>query len=220
MGEVLEMMRFLIVAFVFAISLAACSSDKEQSSFGLENSYFSQQEYVTPPRFNSLFLEQRPVLDIEFVDLGVAGKLILEQQDGSYARYLSADLGGVILQRGLLHSLYGFGEPLVGAEFSQSLSLIIAGRSGIAYRFHTYVDGEDRTQTRTYRCEVSTVGPQDVVFESGVIPSILMSERCVNLSQSFENNYWVERSRGEVIQSRQWVGENIGSLVTRVTRPE
>ncbi|MBB5723910.1 hypothetical protein FHS72_003557 [Loktanella ponticola] len=214
------MMRFLGVAFVFATSLAACSTDKEQSSFGLASSYFSQQQFAPSPRFNSLFAEQRSVLDIEFIDLGVTGKLILEQQDGAFARYLSADLGGVVLQRGILHSVYGFGEPLAGAELSQSLSLIIAGRSGVANRFHTYVDGEDRAQTRTYLCEIAPVGPRDVMLEAETVQTTLMSERCSSLEHSFDNLYWVDTLRGEAIQSRQWVGENVGSMVIRVTRQD
>lgn len=213
------MTRSWTMAIASVFCLTACSSDREQLSFALASSYFSSGEFVAPPRFTNLFAQPRPVLDIEFIDLGVAGKLILEQQDGPYARYLSADLGGIVLQRGLLHSLYGFGEPLVGADLSQPLSLILAGRGGVADRFHTYIDGEDRAQRRTYRCEISDAGPREVVLEIGTVQTTLMSEQCVNLDQSFENLYWVDRSQDEIIQSRQWVGENVGSLVTRVTRP-
>jgi len=212
------MIKTCVSAIVSIAFLTACTSDMEQSNFELATSYFSQQEFEPSPRFTSLFEDQRPVLDIEFIDLGVAGKLVLEQQDGHYSRYLSADLGGVVLQGGLLHSLYGFGEPLVSAELSEPLSLIIAGRAGFANRFHTYVDGEDRPQIRSYRCEISIAGTREVVLQTGTFQTTLMLERCMNSSQSFENLYWVDRSHDEVIQSRQWVGENIGRMVTQVTR--
>lgn len=211
------MIRLLHV--VLAMVLVGCGSETEKTSLELARNYFAPDEYTPPPRFTSLFDEPRPALDIEFVDLGVAGKLILEQQDGVFARYLSADLGGIVLENGMLHSVYGFGEPLVGAELSQSLKLVLNTRTGWADRFHTYVDGEDRAVRRTFHCEVGEVGARDVVLSTGVVTTTLMSENCQSLTASFENLYWVDQRRGEVIQSRQWVGENVGSMVTRVTAP-
>ena len=205
---------------MLAVSLIpACGTDTEQSNFDFVSNYFSPAEFVPEPRFADLFDTPRPVLEIELLDLGVAGKLILEQQDGPYARYLSADLGSIILQRGLIHSMYSFGEPLVGADLSQPLALVLAAQAGVADRFHTYVDGEDRAINRTYRCEVAVQGPSEVVLETGTVQTTLMSEVCQNLDQSFENLYWVDRARDEVIQSRQWVGESVGLIVTRVTSP-
>lgn len=211
------MIRFTLAIAAFA--LAGCSSNSEGSGLDLVRNLVAPEAYVPPPRFTSLFNEPRPVLDIEFIDLGVAGKLILEQQDGAYARYLSADLGGIVLQNGMLHSIYGFGEPLVGADLSQPLALVLSGRAGQADRFHTYVDGEDRAVSRTYRCEIAVQGARTVDLTTGPVATTLMSETCQSLTNSFENLYWVDRNRREVIQSRQWVGDNVGSMVTRVTLP-
>jgi hypothetical protein len=199
---------------------AACSSDStEPSPLSQINSIVSPGEFVPSARFNALFDVPRPILDTEFVDLGVAGKLILEQQDGPYARYLSSDLGGIILQHGMLHSMYGFGEPLISAELSEPLALVLAGRAGLADRFHTYLDGEDRTNIRTYRCTVTVVGASEVDYGTEIVKTTTMSESCQSLDQTFENTYWVDRKRGEIVQSRQWAGENVGRIVTRVTFP-
>lgn len=206
---------FMLATFL----IQACSTDTEQSSVARASNYFSPGELVPPPRFVGLFNRPRPVLEIELVDLGVSGKLILEQQDGPYARYLSADLGSIILQRGLIHSIYSFGESLVGADLSQPLALVLATQAGVADRIHTYLDGEDRAISRNYRCDIAVQGVRDVDLETGTVQTTLMSETCQNLDQSFENLYWVDRRRGEVIQSRQWVGESVGSLITRVTSP-
>lgn len=211
------MIRFLLL--LFAMLMSSCSSDPERSNLGAATSYFAPDEYSPPLRFTALLNEPRTVLDIEFIDLGVAGKLILEQQDGDYARYLSADLGGIVLQNGMLHSIYGFGEPLVGAELSQPLALVLVGRTGTADRFHTYLDGEDRAVRRTYRCEIGVRETQDVELATGKVSTLLMSEACESLTNSFENLYWVDLMSLEIIQSRQWVGDNIGAMVTRVTRP-
>ncbi len=210
------MKRFILAT---SLILAACSSDPEASGLDVVRNFVTPEEYVPPPRFTALFNEPRPVLDVEFTDLGVTGKLILEQQDGPYARYISADLGGIVLQKGMLHSMYGFGEPLAGADLTEPLGLVIAGRAGQTDRLHTYLNGEDRTVSRTYRCEVSIIGQRSVDLPTGSVETTLMSENCHGITNSFENLYWVDRKRDEIIQSRQWAGENIGSLVTQVTFP-
>lgn len=220
MGRLFEMIHRIALILSSAMLLAGClNNEPEDTSLAAAVSYFSSEPFTPPPRFTRLFEEPRPILDIEFVDLGVAGKLILEQQNGPHARYLSADLGGIVLERGMLHSIFGFGEPLAGAELSQSLQLVLGVREGYSDRFHTYVNGENRTVSRTYRCSVSVVGARDVVLETGTVKTTLMSENCQSLNQSFENLYWVDLRRGEVIQSKQWAGENVGSIVTRVTFP-
>lgn len=206
-----------VVLASVVVALVGCTSDTERSALADARDYFTPNEYVPPPRFTALFNEPRPILDIEFIDLGVAGKLILEQQDGDFARYLSADLGGIVLQNGMLHSIYGFGEPLVGAELSQPLALVLAGRPGQADRFHTYVDGEDQTVRRTYRCEVAVQGVQDIAIKAESKLTLLVSETCQSLTNSFENFYWVDLEDREIIQSRQWVGSSVGAILTRVT---
>jgi hypothetical protein len=208
-----------LTALLAPLALWGCTTQTETLNVDFVRNYFSPETFEPSPRFSSLFAEPRPVLDLEFIDLGVTGKLILEQKDGPFSRYLSADLGTIVLQNGLLHSLYGFGEPLAGSDLSEPLSLVLAARSGTADRFHTYVDGEDRATSRTFRCEIAFRSQDDVAYPTQTVKTTVMSETCQSLDQSFENLYWVDQSRGEVIQSRQWVGPNVGSVVTRVTHP-
>ncbi|UWR01246.1 YjbF family lipoprotein (plasmid) [Rhodobacteraceae bacterium S2214] len=210
------MIRFMLISFT--LFLGSCTSDPEWSTLDAATSYFAPREYVPSARFTALFREPRPVLDIEFVDLGVAGKLILEQEDGDYARYLSADLGGIVLQNGMIHSIYGFGEPLVGAELSQSLALVLSGQPGQADRFSTYLDDEDRPVRRTYRCEIGVQGMRNIDLVTGAVETLLMSETCQNLSTSVENLFWVDLKRREIVQSRQWISDRMGSIVTRLRR--
>jgi hypothetical protein len=211
--------RYLLPLVCAALLSGCLGNEPEDTSLSAASNFFNPEAFVPPPRFTNLFAEPRPILDIEFVDLGVAGKLILEQQDGPYSRYLSSDLGGIVLQRGMLHSLFGFGEPLAAANLSGPLPLILGGNEGSADRFHTYLNGENRAVSRTYRCSIAVVGPREVILETGTVQTTLMSEDCQSLNQSFQNLYWVERGRGEVIQSKQWAGDNVGSIVTRVTYP-
>lgn len=214
------MNRFYALVIFVLVACVGCSSDGNKSSvFAMTSSYFAPREFAPELRFAQLFDQARPVLDIEFVDLGVAGKLVLEQQDGQYSRYLSADLGGIVLQNGVVHSMFGFGEPLAGAELSEPLRLILAGQSGQADRFHTYIDGENRAVTRTFYCQITALGSRDVVLENRQVVTKLLTESCQGLNQSFENIYFVDILGGEVVQSRQWVGENVGSIATRVTQP-
>lgn len=204
---------------VLALLAGCISNNQEQTGLNAANEFINPSEFTPSARFSALFQEPRAVLDIEFIDLGVAGKLILEQQDGQYSRFLSSDLGGIVLQRGLVHSVFGFGEPLAASDLSEPLSLIMSGSAGSADRFHTYTDGQDLTVRTTFRCQLANRGPADVQLPTGKVATTLMSETCQSLEQSFENLYWIDRTRQEVIQSRQWVGPNVGSVVTQVTHP-
>lgn len=214
------MMKKLLCTISLWVLLSGClSNETEDAELAVVSSYFSSAEFEPSPRFLNLFTEPRPVLDIEFIELGVAGKLILEQQDGPFARYLSSDLGGFVLQKGLIHSVFGFGEPLAGADLSDPLALIFSGQTGTADRFHTYTNGEGRVVKRTYRCRIESRGRSEVQLTTGTVNTPLIAEQCQGLDQSFENLYWVDKTRGEIIQSRQWVGPNVGSVVTQVTHP-
>ena len=211
------MITRLFTCAIAALALASCSSSTEITGIQQARETFLPGDFQPPARFTALFNEPRPILDVEFIELGVAGKLIVEQQDGDFVRYLSADLGGIVLQNGMLHSMFGFGEPLSAADLSAPLALVLAGRNGIADRFHTYTDGEGQAVSRTYRCSVEVKNQSDVAYPTRTVQALLITEDCQSLNQTFQNTYWVNQSTREIIQSRQWAGPTIGSLVTRVT---
>ena len=206
-------MRSLIIGLT--AMLAACSSQSnEPSAFEQAQSLFTQDELVTN-RFAAIAQTPRPILQVGLIDAGTSGNMLLEARDGRYERYLSPDASSIILEDGFLHSMFGFGEGLMGVEISENRALVFSGRNGWADRIHTYLGGDDRTTFRTYRCAIANQGSDEVALLRGTITTRRMAEACRNAEHNFVNLYWIDESRGEIVQSRQWAGPNLGAVSTR-----
>ncbi|SDK67930.1 YjbF family lipoprotein [Aliiruegeria lutimaris] len=78
-------------------------------------------------------------------------------------------------------------------------------------RLHRHVDGEEKVVIRGYQCEISQ-GVSDIVTIAGKSrPVSRTDESCFNADQSFTNSYWLDNS-GELVQSRQWLGDDLGYI--------
>ena len=168
------------------------------------------------PRFTALLKAEAPALQIAFIDSGLAGTLLLERRKGPYEYWLSPDGGQLILQNGILHGTRGFGEGLLSSELSEPIARVRGLREGPSDRFQTYLDGNDRAVTRTYRCLIEVAGPRAVTLGDRKVPAQLVREDCRSLDQSFKNLYWVTPDDGRIIQSRQWDGPFLGEISTRI----
>lgn len=209
--------RALSLGLALLTTLAACSSDSEQRAPLLETATrLSGTGPNATPRFAARLSAGAPVLQIGFVETKQSANLLLERRHGEFDYWISVEGAHVILQSGMLHGTRGFGEGLLASDLSAPLALVLARRSGQADRFHTYLDGNDRAVTRTYRCRIDNDGPQQIELATGPVATTLMTERCRSLDQSFVNFYWVSAASGQIVQSRQWAGPRLGSLSTRV----
>lgn len=208
------MLRSLRVVAVLA--LAACSNaGGEPSGVQIGLNLLRGNEDVVTPRFQALAGAPRPIMQIGLIDAGTSGNMLLEARNGPYEHYLSPNAASMVFNEGILHQTIGFGEPLMAVEVSQVKSLLLAGRAGIADRTHTYLNGNDQQEFRSYRCIVSDAGVQSVALPDRTTQARLMREACRNAELAFENLYWVEQSRGQIVQSRQWAGPNLGAVSTR-----
>lgn len=213
-------LRALAFCLLLGAGLAACSSDPEERSPAvavaaqLRGGAGSGQGYV--PRFAARLRAEAPILQVGFVKLNQVGNMVLERRHGDFEYWISSDGLHIVLQSGMLHSTRGLGEELLASELSEPRALILARRSGQADRFHTYLNGNDRAVTRTYRCVIENDGPQETELVTGLVPTTLMTERCRNLDQSFVNFYWVSSESGQIVQARQWAGPRIENISTRI----
>lgn len=199
-----------------SFALAACaSSDGEPTGLQTAVSVLQNDQDVVTPRFAALVSTPRPIMQVGLIDVGSSGNMLLEARNGPYEHFLSPNAASMTFNRGVLHQTYGFGETLVGTEVSQTVSLILNGRSGTADRIHTYLDGDDRQSFRSYRCTITNEGPRAVQLPNRNTIAQFMRENCRNAEFAFENIYWVEQGRGEIIQSRQWAGPKLGAVSTR-----
>ncbi len=212
-------LRALAFCLLLGVGLAACSSDLEERSPAVAvadqlRGAGSGQDFV--PRFAARLRAEAPILQVGFVKWNQVGNMVLERRHGDYEYWISSDGLHIALQSGMLHSTRGLGEGLLASELSEPRALILERRSGQADRFHTYLDGNDRAVTRTYRCVIENDGPQEIELASGPVPTTLMTERCRNLDQAFVNFYWVSDETGHIVQARQWAGPRIENISTRI----
>lgn len=208
------MKRLISLAF---LGFAACAnSDGTPTSLQTAISTLQRDDDTTViPRFAALTSTPRPVMQIGLIDAGTAGNMLLEARNGAFEQYLSPNGASMTFNRGMLHQSIGFGEALMATKVDQSLALVLRGQSGSADRIHTYLGGDDRQYFRTYRCVITNQGLRTVQLPNRSTSARLMRESCRNAEHAFDNLYWVEQGRAEIIQSRQWAGPNLGAVSTR-----
>ena len=212
------MMRLLALLLVL-LGLASCGTvARQDTAVGQAlTGIIGQTEFV--PRFTALLQTDAPALQLGFVESGSGGALLLEYRDGPYDYWLSPDGAQIILQDGLLHGTRGFGAGLLASDLSQPLARVASLSGGPADRFHTFLDGNDQAETRTYRCLFEDRGGREIDLATGPVQTRLLAEDCRSLDQSFTNLYWVSVRGRQIIQSRQWAGPYLGAISTRIVPP-
>ncbi|MGJ8543882.1 MAG: YjbF family lipoprotein [Sulfitobacter sp.] len=210
-------MRRLARVLVGVLTLAGCGLAADENS-GIGQSLAQMRGVEYAPRFAALLQSGVPSLQVGFIDREASGALLLERRIGGLEYWLSPEGAQIILQDGMVHGTRGLGEGLVAAELSAPLALVRGMHAGQSDRFHTYLDGNDRTVTRTYRCVVAPGALAPVALAGGEVQTRLVLEHCRSLDQEFTNVYWVLPSAREIVQSRQWVGPFIGAISTRAVR--
>lgn len=62
---------------------------------------------------------------------------------------------------------------------------MFSGQTGTAHRFHTYLNGNNETATRTYICQIENRGPRTATIGGIATDTRLMAEECQSLDQQF-----------------------------------
>lgn len=213
------MMRHVASIVLVAITglLSGCSSATDtQSPLGLAVNRLRGAQPDMVPRFARLARDETAVLQVGLVDQKASFAMLLERRDGAFDYWLTGTGEQIVLQHGMLHSTRGFGEGLLASDISQPLARVRGMQPGYSDRFHSFLDGNDRAVTRTYRCLIENSGAQTIELGTGPVNTVLMTENCRSLDQEFTNFYWVVPATGRIIQSRQWSGPRLGALSTRV----
>lgn len=211
-------LRHRITALCLGLALlGACGATVEENSpFGQSIAALRGGAAAVSPRFVVLLNQNAPALQVGFSETGLSGNVLLEERDGPFEYWLSPDGAQLILQDGMLHGTRGFGEGLLASELSQPLALVRGLQDGWSDRFQTYLDGNDRARTRTYRCRIDNRGAREINLFGTATNTRLMREDCRSLDQAFVNLYWVSPSGRDIVLSRQWAGPVLGMISTRV----
>lgn len=157
-----------------------------------------------------------PALQVSLLDQDRSSTVLLESQRAGFDTWLSPDGATLVMRQGMLVAMHGFGAGLVASEIDQPLTMVLSGQEGASERFHSYLDGNDEINTRTYLCEIENRGMREVFIGGKPTRTRLMAEQCRSLNQSFLNLYWVGGSGNRIVQTRQWAGDYLGVFTTRV----
>jgi hypothetical protein len=115
-------------------------------------------------------------------------------------------LDGITLsmRQGLLVATRGLGDDLMSAEVDGVLALLRgASGEGPVPHIRSRLDGEDRTEFRSYQCRRDAGGTDAGLRRVEVL--------CISPQDRFTNTYWLN-SAGAVIRSRQWISPALGHL--------
>lgn len=135
--------------------------------------------------------------------------LAVEAVNGTVTTWHTADNITLSFDRGVLVSTRGLGDDLMGAGADKTLTALAGGFAGPYRRQLRYLDGENHTVYITAGCTMTkhsteTLGKQRLRRHD---------ELCKTFEQSFTNTFWTD-AHDTVRRARQWVGPEVGYLVT------
>lgn len=143
----------------------------------------------------------QPILLVELPQAGAVASLSIVGQNNGAISWIDPTGVSVVTRRGVVIATRGLGFDLMSSDTRGTMNALRGGASGYS-RFHRYLNGEGLPQDITFSCSAARGGGQ-------------ISETCTNPDGSFTNSYQLRGS--EVVQSRQWLGRQIGyASITRL----
>lgn len=205
------------MALILILSLlGACTNSSDD--------YSNIKKIVAPgqvgfvPRFVALIDagDAVPALEVALVKRDTGSIILLESHRDGIDTWLTPDGAAFAMRQGMLVRTQGFANGLMASDVEQSLAMVLGGQTGRSERYHTFLTGNDETVTRTYLCDIENHGAKTILIGKSQTQTRLMVEDCRSLDQTFQNLYWVSGSGQRIVQARQWAGDYLGEIVTRV----
>lgn len=207
-------MTKLVFALCGVALLGGCTNDND-SLQQLRQVVQPGRAVAADSRVERLIETRAPRKQVSFEQNDLAGVVALESRRDGIETWLSVDGATLIMQQGMVVGSRGFGGGLMASDVSQSLEAVLSGQDGYVLRFHSFLNGNDETVTHSYKCEVKSLGSNPATILGELVPARQMTETCRSLQQVFVNSYWVSQAGGDIIQSRQWLGDFLGSVTLR-----
>lgn len=185
--------------------LLACENDS--NDFRTLNEVINPANAPPDPRVQPLIDAGVPRLQVAFLETGKSGVLLLENTRDGVKTWLSSDGATLLTRDGMIVGSRGFGGGMMASDVSESISAVYGGYTGDVLRFHTFTTGEDKIETRSYKCVIENRGNKTITVQGRPVSTRLTRETCHNSDQSFLNLYWMSNQTGRMVQSRQWLGD-------------
>lgn len=204
-------MRRTFSAFLLAI-LAACSSQDGADLSGSGRGggkLFSPIEAAARARV----VAGAPLILATIIKHDLTSAFVKIDGTGQLQTWRTVNNVSLTFSDQLLSSTRGVGADLMSANLRASAKLVLQTASGRAVRVHYYSDGQYGVVAHSYVCDITPRGARQIGFDGRQFTTTLMQETCTNPDSTFENLYWVQD--GQILQSRQWVSDESGSLAIR-----
>lgn len=124
----------------------------------------------------------------------------------------SADGKSVTTQAGFVVATRAIGDDLLVSEVD-GFGAALGGAQGYTRQMQV-LNGRDETVTTAFECHISADGTEMVTVVGRSYPTRRFRDRCQSNGLIFENIYWIGEDR-VLRQSRQWVSEGVGYLLTQ-----
>lgn len=207
-------MRRSILPIAVVAFVAGCSSNDD--IFDVTRAQLFPNQQAFDPRFQIAAGQGARQLKLALLEYGEGSIVLFDSARNGVETWITADGGTLETRDQMLVGMNGFGAGFMAADVTQSLAMVRSGGQGTVERFHTYLTGNDETETRTYVCQIADQGSQEIVIGTGPVNARLVSEECRSLDQAFQNLYWVAPGSNRIVQTSQWTGEFVGMVATQV----
>ena len=207
-------MKWHFTMMAAALGLCACGTEAlQERALNLALGEKQPEKATLFPRIVPLLESGNgPAIQVQIVGTEIRSGFLREGTYGDIESWLAPDGVTLTFDRGLLHGTRGIGAGLLASDVSASADAVLAGRSGQVERIHTFLNGEDQAEIRTYTCTITNNGIETIQLDNGATTTRRMTENCQNRTQEFTNVYWVDTNRNRVVQSQQWNGEDFGAF--------
>lgn len=210
-------MRSLLIPALLGL-VAACSPS--QSGESLATRALAVGQTQTKPVLQTIrYLEQAthdaPRLKGGIESSGIPSLAVLDTERNGVQTWLAEGGQSFALQDGFLRNTRGFGDDLMSSDISQTIAAVLGQRTETVTRHMAFIGPETQLVKREFNCQVDRRGAATVTIDGAGIATTVMSETCRGGDTTFENLYWIRKSDGVIIQSRQWTSEAVGAIVLR-----
>lgn len=154
-----------------------------------------------------------PLMLAEVAELPAQATLAPWGDNRGVVTWRTADGVSLSFAEGVLTATRGLGFDLMSADTAGTRAALAGRSTGPYERFVSFLDGEGRTYFRTLVCTMSAPVPERIDNIGLAVDTRRHAEHCRSTSDDVTNLYWTGPD-GTMWRSRQWIGPDLGDLVT------
>ncbi|MEQ6202802.1 YjbF family lipoprotein [Sulfitobacter sp. HNIBRBA2951] len=223
-----RMLNRSIYAVLVAGLLAACSSDTNRETALPKLAFDAFKDIAATRRAGPRETITLPASELAKVEVALlqvnpevrGGSDFLQRvatrNDSALGRveiWESSDRAQVFLRNGVVVGTRGIGGDIIAAGAKSTVHAVRNRVQSSGIRSFVVSDGDNTTTDYQFRCEVANLGSENIIVANQRLATDHLQERCVGGSSGrdeLRNDFWVQRSTGQVRKSRQWMGPRVG----------